>query len=143
MSSANGTTNVPLHILIPDFMDKDHGHCRSAEEKVSLLPSEITYNCSIPTTGAKRRCSKKWNKRVQSITGHLDSTHFAGKKLGYDTTVHGVMIESYQKIIDSIPLDAIILNLCDGMERDGFPGLFILRLVLSMRTETESNSLPL
>lgn len=40
-------------------------------------------------------------------------------------------LDNYEKVIDSIPTDNIIFQLCDGTEEDGYPGISIVKYLES------------
>lgn len=44
-----------------------------------------------------------------------------------DVTIKYCTLQDYKKVIDSIPRDTIVMQLCDGTEIDGYPGLSVVK----------------
>lgn len=84
----------PLHVLTPNFVDDSCG-LRSVEEQVS----------------------QNWNKEI-----FFDELLRIARDCGRAGRVHPTLRSDFREIIDSIPADEDILNICDGNDVDGVPG---------------------
>jgi hypothetical protein len=91
------------NILVPDVVDTSVISVRSKDEL-------LTHNTE----------KEEYMVELQNLT----------KELELIPVIHRMLLSNMNNIIDSLPYDELILNLCDGSDIDGVPGPSVGEFIL-------------
>eukprot|EP01012_Entosiphon_sulcatum_P063328 TRINITY_DN905_c0_g1_i1.p1 TRINITY_DN905_c0_g1~~TRINITY_DN905_c0_g1_i1.p1 ORF type:complete len:378 (-),score=81.39 TRINITY_DN905_c0_g1_i1:279-1412(-) len=90
--------------------------------------------CGAPDdVGAKVRCEEERVANTYHREEEMRELRELFEGLGYRADVVQVTLKDYEEVLAALPTQDIIVNLCDGSEVDGMPGVSVARCLERLR----------